>query len=366
MSANQFGGVAGTYTNATIFTLNVADITGHPDGFWVGSIIRIVDSGQGIIPNSVDGQERLIVGYIAAAGDIIVEPAFSGDIVVGGAGNATYTLYTPGISRRIQKYVKYQDAIPLGTATSQDSFEFPVVGSSNEENFYKDLIIKMTSGPANSDFSSIKSYTIKNNTKTIVLNTPLSAVPNPGDTFSITSGKTDPFPFTLTSFPQKFVVLPFSHDNLNPFVFTGSLVSQQELVCYEVQLLNLVLPNVILGTASGSLISFYPYVYVALQNVTAAGAGLNNIIYSNNPNSTRVLFRCPIKDVPNPVNSTFIKIDGSGMVQTIKFRPNDTLFFGVYLPNGEVFTTILEETMSPLLPNPVIQISACFSIKRLS
>ena len=170
----------------------------------------------------------------------------------------------------------------------------------------------------------------------------------------------------MTTHDQRFVLLPFSYDNLNPFVYTGSLVSQQELVCYEVQLLNLVLPNVVLGTALGSLISFYPYVYVALQNVTAAGSGLNNIIYSNNPNSTRVLFRCPIKDVPNPVNSTFIKIDGSGMVQTIKFRPNDTLFFGVYLPNGEVFTTILSETNSPELPNPIIQISACFSIKRLT
>jgi hypothetical protein len=350
-------------TNPNTLVLDSTNIGFYPDGYWVGSIIRIIETGNAPLPPSFDhviGQEREIVGYNSGTGTIIVYPAFIGDLQLNGL--STYTLYTPPQSRRIEKYVNYKAAIPLGTIPTQTSFEFPLVGSSDKENFYKDLVIKI-----NGEYSSIKSYTIKNQTKTIVLNTPLSVTPNPGDTFSITSGKlTEPFPFTLTTDSQTFVILPFSYDNLNPFVYTGSLVSQQELVCYEVQLLNLVLPNVVLGTASGSLISFYPYIYVALQNVTAAGARLNNIIYSNNPNATRVLFRCPIKDVPNPVNSTFIKIDGSGMVQTIKFRPNDTLFFGVYLPNGEVFTTILNETVSPELPNPVIQISACFSIKRLT
>ena len=363
-----FQGV-GPVTDPNILHLDPANIGSYPDGYWVGTIIRIIESGNSLpTPPNVDhviGQEREIVAYNSVTGMITVAPSFIGDLQLN--GNSKYTLYTPPLFRRIEKYVNYKAAIPLGTIPTQNSFEFPLVGSSDKENFYKDLVIKMTSGPANGQYSSIKSYIIKNQTKTIVLNTPLTISPNAGDTFSITSGKlTEPFPFTLTTDHQRFVVLPFSYDNLNPFVYTGSLVSQQELVCYEVQLLNLVLPNVVLGTALGSLISFYPYVYVALQNVTAAGSGLNNIIYSNNPNSTRVLFRCPIKDVPNPVNSTFIKIDGSGMVQTIKFRPNDTLFFGVYLPNGEVFTTILSETNSPEVPNPIIQISACFSIKRLT
>ena len=359
---------AGPVNNTSTLVLDTTNIGTYPDGYWVGSIIRIVDSGNTIIPPAVDyviGQEREITEYNSGTGTITVHPAFIGDLELNNL--STYTLHTPAQSRRIEKYVNYKAAIPLGTIPTQTSFEFPLVGSSDKENFYKDLVIKITSGPASGEYSSIKSYTITQQTKKIELNTALTVAPNPGDTFSITSGKlTKSFPFTLTTDHQKFVLLPFSYDNLNPFVYTGSLVSQQELVCYEVQLLNLVLPNVILGTASGSLISFYPYVYVALQNVTAAGSGLNNIIYSNNPNATRVLFRCPIKDVPNPVNSTFIKIDGSGMVQTIKFRPNDTLFFGVYLPNGQVFTTILSETVSPELPNPVIQISACFSIKRLT
>ena len=53
------------------------------------------------------------------------------------------------------------------------------------------------------------------------------------------------------------------------------------------------------------------------------------------------------------------------MVQTLKFKPNDNFKFGVYLPNGDPFKTIEEDTTSPLKPNPLVQISAVFSLKRL-
>ena len=167
------------------------------------------------------------------------------------------------------------------------------------------------------------------------------------------------------SINQAACLLPFSYDNFNPFVYTGSLVSQQDMVCYEIELLNLVLPNDILVVAGGGNIAYYPYVYVELSNVSASGANLKHIIYSNNPNSTRVLFRAAIDDVPNPLNSSFIKIDGDGAVQTVKFKPNDNLRFRVSMRNGETFETILEEWFSPLMPNPLAQISAYFSIKRV-
>ena len=130
-------------------------------------------------------------------------------------------------------------------------------------------------------------------------------------------------------------------------------------------MLNLVLPNSVLSVALGGNIAYYPYVYVELSNVSASGAHLKNIIYSNNPNSTRVLFRAAIDDVPNPLNSTFIKIDGDGAVQTIKFKPNDTLRFRVTMQCGQTFETIQDEWFSPLIPNPTAQISAYFSLKRI-
>jgi len=160
-------------------------------------------------------------------------------------------------------------------------------------------------------------------------------------------------------------ILNFSYDNFNPFVYTGSLVSQQEMVCYEIELLNVVLPNETLTVGAGGRIAFYQYVYVELSNVSASGSGLKNIIYSNNPNATTATFRAPIDDIPNPLISSFIKLDGNGMVQTIKFKPNDNLYFSVRLSNGEIYNTIIEETISPAAPNPKAQISAMFSLRRL-
>lgn len=160
-------------------------------------------------------------------------------------------------------------------------------------------------------------------------------------------------------------ILLFSYDNYNPFTYTGSLVSQQQMVCYEVELLNVILPNETLAVGEGGRIAFYPYVYVELSNVSAAEARLKNIIYSNNPNAVRVTFRVPIDDVINPIISNYVRVDGDGMVQTIKFKPNDNLYFRVTLANGESYETILPEYYSPSLPNPSAQISAAFSIRRL-
>ena len=172
-------------------------------------------------------------------------------------------------------------------------------------------------------------------------------------------------PFTSIPGTDIYEILPFTRDNANPFVYTGSMVSQQEMVCYEIKLVNLILPNRILSVGKGSLITFYPYVYVQLSNVSTPGAGNKNIIYSNNPNSTKALFRAAITDVPNLTTSTFIKIDGDGTVQTVKFKPNDNLYFCVTLPSGEVFETILPEFVSPRIPNVLSQVSAMFAIRRV-
>ena len=170
---------------------------------------------------------------------------------------------------------------------------------------------------------------------------------------------------TTSSKGAKIEILPFSYDNFNPFAYSGSMVSQQDTVCYEIQLLSLTLPNSILAIANGGRNAFYPYVYVQLSNVSASGASLKNIIYSNNPNSTNVIFRAPIFDTQDPLNTPFTRIDGGGMIQTIKFKPNDNLYFKVTLPNGEIYNTNLEEYYSPAEPNPKCQISALFSIRKI-
>ena len=162
-----------------------------------------------------------------------------------------------------------------------------------------------------------------------------------------------------------YEILQFSRDNAFPFVYSGSLVSQQNEVCYEISLLNLKLPNTTLNVGQGSRIAFYPYVYVELSNVSSASKGLTNIIYSNNPNSTKMLFRASVSDTTDPLNSTYVNLDGDGAVQTIKFKPNDNLKFSVIMPSGELYETLKDFNYSPYLPDLDVQISALFSIKRL-
>ena len=54
------------------------------------------------------------------------------------------------------------------------------------------------------------------------------------------------------------------------------------------------------------------------------------------------------------------------MTQTVKFRPNDSLRFSVYLPDGKLFQTVMTDYYSPSSPNILVQIDALFGIKRSS
>jgi hypothetical protein len=158
-------------------------------------------------------------------------------------------------------------------------------------------------------------------------------------------------------------VLGFSKDNTVPFNYTGSTVSQQEMVCYEIELINMIIPNRTLRR--GGRIAFWPYVWVELKNVSAAGSGVANTIYSNNPNSSKMLFKAPINDTNNPLLVPFVNIDSATMRQTVKFKPNDNLRFSVRFPDGTLFETDDIDTMSPSPPNFLLQISALFSILRI-
>lgn len=161
---------------------------------------------------------------------------------------------------------------------------------------------------------------------------------------------------------EEYNIMQFSQDNFSPMVYTGSQVSEQQMVCYEVELVSLILPNLVLSSGFGNLIAFYPYVYVEFANIT----GMNsNIIYSNNPFANRALFKVPVDDVNTPRTSSFISIDGHTMVQTVKFKPYDNFRVSVILPNGELFMTEEMDYLSPAPPNPNVQMSITFSIKRL-
>jgi len=175
-----------------------------------------------------------------------------------------------------------------------------------------------------------------------------------------------PFSYTLKTTVEptySFEVLNFSYDQFSPLNYVGSIVSQQQYVCYEIELLHVILPNIVLDSGVGGTIAYYPFVYVQFTN---SNINQRDVIISNNPNAKRALFKAAVDDVSDPTKASFIKIDGDGTRQTIKFKPNDTIKFSVFLPNGELFKTVVSDTESPELVEPIVQISALFSIKRIS
>lgn len=270
-------------------------------------------------------------------------------------------LFIDNQTRLIIRYETLTGKTVNGTLYSVD---FPE-GASNINGYYNGAYIQITSGISNGDVRKIINYTVSgtepNLVRTATVATPFTNIVAQGDSFTFRSIFVES-EFTVSAF-SKFEILLFSHDNHNPFVYTGSL--QQEIVCYQIELLNVILPNKILNCGLGSRIAYYPYVYIELTNISGSSSGMKNAIYSNNPNATRMVFRAPIYDVQNPNNSAFVNLDGDGMVQTLKFKPNDNLFFSVHLSNGELYRTLENETYGPLIPNPEIQISASFSFKRV-
>jgi hypothetical protein len=202
-------------------------------------------------------------------------------------------------------------------------------------------------------------------TKSGTISTPWSGTENINDSFAIRTIFLASAFSVNPSVDFAYEVEGFSYDNWNPFSYIGSLVSSQEMVCYEVELMNLTLPNTILKSGRGGRAIFYPYFYVELQNIAAPTSRADNIIYSNNPKSTKMLFRALLNDTTTLSSSPFIKIDGDSMRHVVKFRPNDSFKFSVTDPDGNLFKTEEEDRYSPSAPNPMVQISACFSFKRI-
>lgn len=167
--------------------------------------------------------------------------------------------------------------------------------------------------------------------------------------------------FTTAPTGNAIEILAFSYDNFHPFVYNGS--KQSEMSIYEIKLNSLVLPNQPLSVGNGGKIAFYPYLHIQLS----VEGQSENIMYSNNPNSRHVLFRASMVNIENLTESTFITLKGDdeGMKQTVRFKTETNFKFKVTLPNGEAFSTVLNESFSPQEPNALIQISALFELKKI-
>lgn len=261
-----------------------------------------------------------------------------------------------GQMERITNFITLQSAfigsVGNGNVFTLDSRAVPT------DNYYINSYLSLNNGTVNANL--ITSYTGATRTGTVYTN--FSSPPSGQSIYIQTI--TLQAPFTVQPDARSmYEILPFTNDNFNPLSYNGSTDSSQQAVCYEVELRNLVLPNIVLNVGDGGRVAFYPYVYVEL---TPKDNPPYEPIWSNNPNAKKMMFRLVVSDTNAPTVTPFVRLRSDGMIQTIKFKPNTNFHFSVRIPSGEVFSTNAIENYSPLEPNPLIQVSAMFSIKRVS
>ena len=193
-------------------------------------------------------------------------------------------------------------------------------------------------------------------TRTIIAYTGLTQTATVNSAFSTVQGD-----YTLTT-PQGINVASLTRDNVAGLDYIGTLTSVSTSVCYEIGLVDLILPNVPLVT--GSRAAYSPFLYVKLENVSASEKASTDLIYSNNPPSKNALFIAPVFDIVSPGASQFVKLR-SYISQTIKFKPTDSFHFSVTLPDGSYFQPVQPDLTTPYAPNSQLQIHATFSLRRI-
>ena len=345
------GNIYGVNVNGTALQLDVTKLAGAGSNTYNNSGLRIVQTNPGGLPLAVNGFSNLSI----SANQPFLEEAIISNFI---AGSGTFTnvvnagplsTFTLNGGNNIFNYI--------GCLVTNTSVNFPNYSTGVITNAFQNApgqpytyTVSSWSGlnPTDGDLwvicTAFINYTMTN--------------PSAGQAFDQNP------PIGPDVYPT-YEIEQFSRENCNPFTYTGSTVSSQQEVCYEIELMNLVLPNTLLISGRGGRAIFYPYLYVELQQVASSNSHQRGIMYSNNPNAYRMLFRALVNDTATPATSPFIKIDGDGMTHAVKFKPNDSFKLGVYHANGTLFETVLQDTTPPTQPNPMAQISACFSFKRM-
>uniref|UniRef100_A0A6C0I6S4 Uncharacterized protein n=1 Tax=viral metagenome TaxID=1070528 RepID=A0A6C0I6S4_9ZZZZ len=130
---------------------------------------------------------------------------------------------------------------------------------------------------------------------------------------------------------------------------------------YELELLWLSVPNQILDVGYGGSLDRYPYIYCSLY--TGITNTTQQVLYSNNPYTSKVIFKVPVNEYFG--DTSFITLKDSKAKQTIYFDPSQDLFFELTLPDGTVISFNEFDNMPPYPPNPFLQINILVSMRKL-
>jgi hypothetical protein len=161
-------------------------------------------------------------------------------------------------------------------------------------------------------------------------------------------------PFLVVPVTGSRVEFATEKENATPFIVYNTPAQH---AYYNVQLLSLILPaNVVVNTLK---LENYPYLMVVIGTVNTGNV---SNISSNNPFSSKSMFI-----VPNigGVSDTWLNFNSS-MIQSLRFKPGDALKIEILTPNGDVVKYSVLDNVSPLKPNPLLQMNALFSFKKIN
>ncbi len=306
--------VTQTSVNATEITLDASEPT--IDNYYVNSILQIGNNF------------RTITAYTGAIQTATVSPAFP-------ATPAPGTVYYTRLAQPLF-YGTVNTAVVPSTTTS-----FALDNTASTVNgVYVNSYIVFITGPNSGEYSLITSYT--GATRALTLQTALTSAPANGSLVEI-DALTDDNAQTLR-------------------IATNVLGSGSQVSYYEIELLWLSFPNQIFNVSYGGLLSDYPYCYVSLFNEGSPLA--TQVLYSNNPHSTDVLYKVPVNQYFG--STQFLTLKDSKTKQVIQFHPDQDIRFIVTLPDGNVAQFAESDTMSPNPPNPLFQVNASFAMRRVS
>lgn len=149
-----------------------------------------------------------------------------------------------------------------------------------------------------------------------------------------------------------------AHENATTLFQNG--VQAHNAQYYKIGLKYLVIPNQVLNVSRGGRLDNYPYIYVQIYN--DGNRGSLNVMSSDNPNATLAVFKCPIdKNLYNQPTS-FFTLKTPNKDQVVKFRPDQNIRITLTLPDGSIISNQLVDNLTPLFPNPLLQVNALFTL----
>ena len=180
---------------------------------------------------------------------------------------------------------------------------------------------------------------------------------NPGDNRNMIVVKTVDTP-TIFQAAAEFNILEYTEDGVEDMVNHTYRNPQRLSNKYEIDLINLTIPNKVLETGPGGFIANHSYVMVEFF---CDSYNKSHVYNTNNPKLENVLFKCIVKDTSNPSSVPFVKFSSDYPVVT-QFRLDDSVSFRIMLPNGETLRTVSKDSVPPARPKKELQISATLKI----